>query len=180
MKKIVFLFLTAILTHSYIAAQHQYEVSRDVQNGSKVLKGFISKDLLVKDTAFSWFYENQQGYIPYSKAVAALRENRDAIQLIVFSGTWCADSKIVIPKLYALMDSSGFSEESVTLLGVDRSKKTLSHLAEAFNITGIPTIIVMKEGKELGRVVEYGKYGLFDMELAEIISRPKSKNDGSN
>jgi hypothetical protein len=56
------------------------------------------------------------------------------------------------------------------LIGVDRSKKTLSHLAEAMNIVDVPTIIVMKDGKEAGRVVEYGKYGLFDKELGEIIA----------
>ena len=29
----------------------------------------------------------------------------------------------------------------------------------------------MKNGKEIGRVVEYGKYGLFDMELGEILKK---------
>jgi len=57
------------------------------------------------------------------------------------------------------------------LIGVDRAKKTLSHLTEALNITNVPTIIVMKKGKEIGRVVEYGKYGLYDMELGEIIKK---------
>jgi hypothetical protein len=28
----------------------------------------------------------------------------------------------------------------------------------------------MKDGKEIGRVVEYGKYGMFDKELGEIIN----------
>jgi hypothetical protein len=37
----------------------------------------------------------------------------------------------------------------------------------------VPTIIVYKNGKELGRVVEYGKYGVFDKELAEIINSGK-------
>ncbi|MBK7291849.1 MAG: thioredoxin family protein [Chitinophagaceae bacterium] len=54
---------------------------------------------------------------------------------------------------------------------MDRAKKTLSHLTEALNITNVPTIIVMKNGKEIGRVVEYGKYGLFDMELGEILKK---------
>jgi hypothetical protein len=45
----------------------------------------------------------------------------------------------------------------------------LSHLAEALDIINVPTIIVMKNGKEIGRVVEYGKYGMFDKELGEII-----------
>jgi hypothetical protein len=34
----------------------------------------------------------------------------------------------------------------------------------------VPTIIVLKDGKEIGRVVEYGKTGMFDKELGEIIS----------
>ena len=54
-------------------------------------------------------------------------------------------------------------------IGVDRDKKTLSHLCEALNVTNVPTIIVMKNGKEVGRVIEFGKYGLFDMELGEIL-----------
>ncbi|MBS1655851.1 MAG: thioredoxin family protein, partial [Bacteroidetes bacterium] len=49
-------------------------------------------------------------------------------------------------------------------------KKSVSHLAEAFNITNVPTIIVMKDGKEMGRVIEYGKYGLFDKDLEEIFN----------
>ena len=57
------------------------------------------------------------------------------------------------------------------MIGVDRSKKTIQHLAEAFGVINVPTIIVMKNGKEVGRVVEYGKYGLYDKELAEILSK---------
>jgi hypothetical protein len=33
----------------------------------------------------------------------------------------------------------------------------------------VPTIMIMKDGKELGRVVEYGKYGMFDKEMGDII-----------
>jgi hypothetical protein len=33
----------------------------------------------------------------------------------------------------------------------------------------VPTIIVMKSGKEIGRVVEYGKSGEWDKELLELI-----------
>jgi hypothetical protein len=35
--------------------------------------------------------------------------------------------------------------------------------------TNVPTVIVMQQGKELGRVVEYGKTGQWDKELAEIV-----------
>ena len=77
---------------------------------------------------------------------------------------------------YSLIDKSGFPNERVTLIGVDRNKKTLSHLAEALNIKNVPTIIVMKNGKEIGRVIEYGKDGQFDKELGEDISANGKEN----
>jgi hypothetical protein len=85
-------------------------------------------------------------------------------------GTWCEDSHFIIPKFYSLLETAGFPNDRVTLIGVDRKKKTLSHLSEALNVTNVPTIIVLKNGKEVGRVVEFGKYGLFDKELGEIIN----------
>ena len=89
----------------------------------------------------------------------------------MFIGTWCEDSHFIIPKLYATTDAAGFPEKNITLIGVDRNKTTLGNLTEALNVKNVPTIIVMKNGKELGRVVEYGKYGMFDKELAEIVGR---------
>ncbi|HAI83817.1 MAG TPA: glycerophosphodiester phosphodiesterase, partial [Chitinophagaceae bacterium] len=41
-----------------------------------------------------------------------------------------------------------------------------------WNIINVPTFIVLdNNGKEVGRVVEYGKYGVIDKELGEIVSR---------
>lgn len=167
--KQIFTLTLALALSFFSFSQVQYEISRDPNNGNKVLKGIISKKEISNDTAFNWFAENQKNYTPNAGAVDALRKNADKINLVVFSGTWCSDSKNIIPKFFALLDTAGFSLNRVTLIGTDRTKKTLGHLAEAFNIVSVPTIIVMKDGKEAGRVVEYGKYGLFDMELAEII-----------
>ncbi len=54
------------------------------------------------------------------------------------------------------------------------AKKTLHHLAEAFQVTNVPTFIVLKNGKEIGRVVEYGRYGMIDKELGEIVNANKN------
>lgn len=168
MKKIFLLIVVFISFSHLLYAQNFYEISRD-RNGSKVLKGIITRKDLSRDTAFSWFHENQKGYTPNSDAVTAIRRNKDSIQFIAFSGTWCGDSKYIIPKFFSLIDSAGFSDNRITLIAVDRDKTTTSHLAEAFNITSIPTLIVMKQGKEIGRVLEYGKNGMFDKELGEIV-----------
>lgn len=169
MKKFIPAILFLFFLCNFSIAQNQYIIVPD-KAGKKILKGIISQELLTGDTSFKWYAENLSGYTPNAEAVIALKKNIDSIELITFLGTWCDDSQFIIPKFYTLLDASGFSKNKVTLIGVDRTKKTLSHLAEALNIINVPTIIVMKDGKELGRVVEYGKYGMFDKELAEIIN----------
>jgi thiol-disulfide isomerase/thioredoxin len=168
MKKI-FIFVYVLFISAIAAlAQNQYEILPD-KNEGKILKGIISREVLERDTSFKWYTENLKGYTPNADAIAALKQYSDSIQFIVFMGTWCEDSHFIIPKFFSLLDAAGFSKDKVSLIGTDRSKKTLSHLAEALDIINVPTIIVMKKGKEVGRVVEYGKYGMFDKELGEII-----------
>jgi len=139
-------------------------------NGTKILKGFITKQNLATDTAFTWFAENQKAYTPNTATLQTLKNNKNSFCFLVFGGTWCDDTKVILPKFFSLSEAAGISQDQITLLGVDRNKKTIQHLSEAFNITNVPTIIVLKEGKEIGRVVEYGKSGMFDKELGEIIS----------
>lgn len=168
MKKFTLVALFALLLSTFSFAQNQYEVMVERPN-EKTFKGIISREVLLSDTSFHWYAENLKGYKPNASALEGLQKNKDSIQLLTFMGTWCEDSHSVIPKLYSLLDASGFSQDRVTLIGVDRNKKTLSHLSEALNVTKVPTIIVLKNGVEVGRVIEFGKYGLFDIELGEIL-----------
>lgn len=164
------LLLIAAIIFSAQIVIGQTEISKD-DNGNKVLKGFITKQELATDSSFTWFAENQKGYTPDQNALQLLRANRDSINIVAFGGTWCGDTKYILPKFFVLADAAGLSQDRITLLGVDHSKKTIQHLSEAFGITNVPTIIVMRNGKELGRVVEYGHSGLFDKDLAEILAK---------
>lgn len=167
MKKTL-LIAVSLIASLLSLSQNQYQVLVERPN-EKTLKGILSHELLLADSSFHWYAENLKGYKPNSAAIEGLRKHKDTLQLIAFMGTWCEDSHNVIPKLFSLIDTAGFSGDRVTLIGVDRNKKTLSHLSEALNVTKVPTIIVLKGGKEYGRVIEFGKYGLFDMELGEIL-----------
>ncbi len=171
MKKISILILFVGLIALPAFSQNQYETLPDAKTGGKIFKGIISLEALKSEPSCTWYADNLKGYAPNPDAVSGLKKNADSIQLLVFMGTWCDDSHYIIPKFYTLLTTAGFSNDKVTLIGVDRDKKTLSHLAEALNVINVPTIIVMKNGKETGRVVEYGKYGLFDKELAEILNK---------
>lgn len=173
MKKILFLAI-AILFVTLAFAQPAVEVSRD-GNGSKTLKGFIAKKDLVTDTAFSWYVQGQKSFTPNPDVVKQYAAAKDSINFLVFGGTWCDDTKHLLPNFMATVDAAGVAPNHVTLIGVDRDKKTLFNLSEAFNVTLVPTIIVLKNGKEIGRVVEYGRMGMPEKEVAEMITAAAKK-----
>ncbi len=165
---LIFLVLISFSSH----AQKTYETLSDPQdNNSKMLKGIISKEDISNDPLFAWYAESQRVYSkPDSSAVAAFKNNKDKIYFIVFGGTWCEDTHYVLPKFFKIQQASGFPENRIALFAVDRDKKTMGNIAAALNVTNVPAIIVMKDGKELGRVVEYGKTGHWDKELAAVIN----------
>ena len=168
MKRFTLFVITTLILSNFLSAQNQYQVLVERPN-EKTFKGIISREVLLSDTSFKWYAENQKGYKPNAAALEGLQKNKDSVQLLSFMGTWCEDSQNIIPKFYSLLDMAQFPSDRVTLIGVDRKKLTLGHLSEALNITNVPTIIVLKNGKEIGRVIEFGKYGLFDIELGEIL-----------
>jgi thiol-disulfide isomerase/thioredoxin len=145
------------------------EVSKDGE-GNKVLKGFVTRQELASDSSFGWFAKNGKDYTPDASAVTAFKGAKDSIYILAFGGTWCHDTQFILPKFYALADAAGLAADHITLLGVDHNKKTVQHLSETFNVINVPTFIVLKNGQELGRVVEYGKKGMWDRELGEVIT----------
>jgi hypothetical protein len=170
MKKFVLLAGSFILVIVTTFAQAQYEVIKD-HNGEKILKGIISRDILANDSSFKWYKQNLKSYPAGKETANNFGKHKDSIQLVIFLGTWCEDSHVIIPKLFPFLDAAGFSNDHITLIGVDRNKKTISHLTDAFAVKNVPTVIVMKEGKELGRVVEYGRNGMVENELTEIVEK---------
>lgn len=147
----------------------RYEVSND--QGVKILKGVINRRLIENDTSFRWFSENMRYGQTDPAAIESFRKNKNKFNLVVFGGTWCHDTQNLLPGFYRLVDKSGYPENKITLIGVDRAKTTLNNLQTKYGVTRVPTFIVMQGDREVGRVVEYGKYGAADKELGEIVER---------
>jgi thiol-disulfide isomerase/thioredoxin len=137
---------------------------------TKVLKGSINRSVLEKDTAFGWFTGNMKYGAADVYAVDVFKQKASQFSVLVFAGTWCHDSQNLLPKLYRLFDISGFPESKVTLIAVDRKKTALNDLPQKWNLQSVPTFIIVQNGKEMGRVVEYGKTGNMERELAEIVA----------
>lgn len=147
-----------------------YETVKD-RTGKKLLKGFVTDSLLRAEPAeFKWFEENEGVYTPAEPVLNSFIAKKDSVTFMVFFGTWCPDSHYVVPRFYKILDQAGIDKRRVTLFALDRTKKDAAHFATNFNVLHVPTIIILKDGKETGRVVEYGVTGKFDEELAKILN----------
>jgi thiol-disulfide isomerase/thioredoxin len=84
-------------------------------------------------------------------------------------GTWCGDSRRETPRFYKILEETNFDENYFELITVNRSKKTPDNLQEGFNIIRVPTFIFYKEGKEVGRYVEYPRETL-EKDILKIVT----------
>ena len=66
--------------------------------------------------------------------------------LVDFSAEWCGPCKMMAPELKRFVDMHR-DEVRVLKVDVDKNRETASH----FNIQGVPTLILFKQGKILWR-----------------------------
>jgi thiol-disulfide isomerase/thioredoxin len=171
MKKLLFAILIIATVNNVVLAQTPYTSTIDANNVT-ILNGIITKYALANNASFnSWYATNQQGYVPQPTVIKAMEATKDNVQYVIFGGTWCGDTQYILPKFFKIQAQAGVADNAISFYGVDRQKQTLGNIQAAFGITNVPTIIVMKAGKEIGRVVEYGKTGKWDEELADILKK---------
>lgn len=120
---------------------------------SQDLLGPISVSELKKEPYKEWFMPIHDTYTPFKKTITQLQPYFEDVELVIFMGTWCSDSQQQVPAFFRILDASEFKGK-VTLIAVDRDKKTPSGSAAQNGITNVPTFIFYKNGKELNRIVE--------------------------
>ena len=169
MKKLIFCcFFAAMFIQS--KAQQLYSSFKDEKNNKGIVyKGIINKSTLQSESAFDWFVSNKEKYKPSPELLHAFLAASKSVKYIVFGGTWCEDTQNLLPQFYKLQELTGMNEQDIVLFAVDRDKKTIDNITQAFHITNVPTIIVMKDGKEVGRVVEYGSSGNWDEAMTNVL-----------
>ena len=153
-------------------AQSDFDISKDAENRSVVYKGQFTLDDLHKEASFNWFDNGLNSYKPNEKDLAFLKANLPAYKMVVALGTWCEDSQNHVPKLYKTLNEADYPTADIKLVGVDRNKQAKHNEHEEYNIKFVPTIILLKDGKEIGRVVETVQKSI-EADLAAIIEKAK-------
>lgn len=82
--------------------------------------------------------------LPAFEALAAL----PGVTAIDFTAAWCAPCKVMEPILAALATEY---RGRVRLAALDVNQEPI--VAERYNVRSMPTLVILRDGKEVGRVV---------------------------
>lgn len=164
--RILFLAL-AIFTVMHTQAQGTFDKAINDRN-ELVFTGQFTFTDLQQEESFKWMTEGTDAYQPNAEDISYLKNELNKYQLVVFMGTWCEDSHNLIPKLYKVLDAADFPARQLTLYGLDREKKGKGNVHEEYKVLYVPTIIVLSEGKEIGRITETVRKSV-EADLSAII-----------
>lgn len=112
---------------------------------------------------------------PEDETALALASVPAGAEVDVFLGTWCGDSRREVSRLFAalaLASARGPLPFTLRFIGVDRAK-VAPGLSEGADLRYVPTIIVRRDGVEVGRVVEHATR-VIEQDLLDLLTGARS------
>ena len=152
-KKIVLLIIIAV-TFSCNNSKNKKSSEPELKEYTDIIGIFERKELNNNPHA-EWFNQNYSDYNLDQEILDKLKPLFKDIQITVFMGTWCSDSRKEIPVFYKLIDKLKINEKSIELIGMSLEKTTPDSLELNQNLINVPTFIFKKDGKEINRIVEF-------------------------
>lgn len=167
--------LVASMFSTQVNAQNKVIINREVEtsNGSKILLGQQSRDQFLKEPYAQWFTPEYDSYEVDEPTIEALKKHKlTSYNIKVFLGTWCGDSHREVPRLMKILDLLKYPENKVVLIALNRKKEGPNGEETSYSIKRVPTIILEKHGKEIGRIIESPQStGFLEKDLLEIITK---------
>ena len=154
MKKhiLTILIISLFISTLSLNAQKTYTNKKGVTH----LLGTIEISDLTKEPYSDWYkegFDNYKGEL-MSEAIESLKD----VKVKVFIGTWCGDTKKLLPQFTKLWVNSSLSESQLEVIALHNEdkeyKRSPSRIEADYNIHRVPTFVFEKEGKEIGRLVE--------------------------
>lgn len=146
------------------------EINNTIPYGESVmLIGKSNRKGLQMDAFKEWFSPGYQDYKADPESFEKIKPLLKDVSILVFMGTWCEDSQRDVPHLYRMLDDAGYDESKLTLINVSEEKTTPQGFENEHDISNVPTIILYKNEKELGRIVEYSIETL-EKDMLSILS----------
>ena len=141
----------------------------DKKSNRRILIGLSNRQGLQQYPFSGWFNKEYGAYALNKEAVQGIKDDSNNLSIKLFMGTWCKDSRREVPRIYRILDAVGFDEPSLTLINLDREKSSPGEEEIGLNIHHVPTVILYKSGKEIGRIIEYPVQSL-EEDMVAIIN----------
>ncbi|RMG62784.1 MAG: thioredoxin [Calditrichaeota bacterium] len=122
-------------------------------NGEPMILGPTSYDNIVQH--FPRWQVADRRAVPDSADVARLKAIRTDYEIYCFLGTWCSDSRAGVPPFVHALKQAANPHLRFHLIGVDRKKHDPQQLAARYQVKRVPTFVILKNGQEVGRMVEF-------------------------
>lgn len=168
------ILLTAILALLYsCGVQEKTVVNREVDSQSygKILLGQQMLSQFQKEPFKTWYDEAYANYDTDKTTLALLGKSLNKYNLKVFVGTWCEDSHREFPRLIKILESIGYPIGRMKIIALSKKMESPESEELTYHIVRVPTIIVEKYGREVGRIVETPETGFIEQDLYNIIHR---------
>ena len=149
-------------------------VSDTIDDGMMLL-GVVDREAFKNELFSNWYQESFKEHVLDSTTIEELAPKLKDVTIKVFMGTWCSDSQREVPALYKILEAANFDYSKISMVAVSHDKDTPSHLEKGLDIAYVPTIIIYKEGKEIGRFVEFAQENL-EKDMLAIINEVGYKN----
>jgi hypothetical protein len=114
----------------------------------------------------NYFFNEYRNYEPERELLRQIENKIFGCNITIVLGTWCHDSHEQVPRFIKILDMIDYNTNKLKLICVDRNKEAGDIDISALHITRVPTFILYKRDKELGRIIETPAKSLeFDMNL---------------
>ena len=142
------------------------------ERDGKMLLGRQMKMQFTKEPFSEWYNKEYDEYVYDAQLIKELQKNKiNSYEIIVFLGTWCTDTHRELPRLMKILEAAKYPENKIKLIAVNRKKETPDGEDVLYNIKRVPTIIVKKYGREVGRIIEMPETGFLEQDLLNIIKK---------
>ncbi|PCH91400.1 MAG: hypothetical protein COB85_09110 [Bacteroidetes bacterium] len=118
----------------------------------------------------SWYLENYSIDYPSTEKVKMIEKYSNSASVEVYFGSWCSDSYTWVPAFLKIAENTSLGKE-LSIIGLPKDLAKREAYATGKNILKVPTFVFMRNGVEIGRIIESPIENLSDDIIKILVSR---------
>lgn len=163
------LMVMSVLFSCNRSSMNQLRTQKIIRNDIKMLYGKSSMEQIYFD--YPEWKLREENYHPDESTIEELKGISGNYKIDIFLGTWCSDSEREVPRFYKVLKNSSLDKKiKLNIWAVDRKKNLENDLPKQVGLERVPTFIIIKDGNEIGRIIETPANTL-EMDILQILQQ---------